>query len=72
MYIHNTSSVKWNLYIQCGMKKKRGRPPKNGASAVLPPIRVTPAQKDKYEKAAAKAGMTLSAWIKDLADKASE
>ena len=54
------------------MKKKRGRPPKNGASAVLPPIRVTPAQKDKYEKAAAKAGMTLSAWIKDLADKASE
>ena len=49
---------------------KRGRPPKtNPSSKTLPPIRVTADQKERYRKAAEKKGMSVSAWIKSLADK---
>lgn len=48
---------------------KRGRPPKERSSSeVLPPVRVTPEQKETYKKAAELAGMSLSAWLKKAAD----
>lgn len=47
----------------------RGRPHKAiNASETLPPIRVTPQQKEKYKLAAQKAGLSLSAWLKKIAD----
>jgi hypothetical protein len=47
----------------------RGRPKKGGsASETLPPIRVTPQQKEKYRTAAKSAGLSLSAWFKKIAD----
>jgi len=48
---------------------KRGRPPKqHSSSEVLPPVRVTPRQKETYKKAAELAGLSLSAWLKKAAD----
>jgi hypothetical protein len=50
-------------------KRPRGRPVSiNPASVVLPPIRVTPDQAIRYRTAAKRAGRSLSAWIKWLAD----
>lgn len=50
--------------------KPRGRPPKsNSASETLSPIRVTPEQKVLYKQAAEKAKLSVSAWIKELADR---
>jgi len=50
--------------------KPRGRPPKSdSASETLSPIRVTPEQKALYKHAAEKAQLSMSAWIKDLADR---
>lgn len=47
----------------------RGRPKKGGcASETLPPIRVTPHQKENYRAAAKSAGLSLSAWLKKIAD----
>ncbi len=49
---------------------KRGRPSKlHSSSEVLPPVRVTPQQKETYKKAAELAGLSLSAWLKKAADK---
>jgi predicted HicB family RNase H-like nuclease len=51
-------------------ESRRGRPPKPiSASETLSPIRVTPEQKELYKKAANKAKLSVSAWIKYLADK---
>ncbi len=48
---------------------KRGRPPKPYCSSdVLPPVRVTPEQKETYRKAAKLAGLSLSAWLKKAAE----
>lgn len=49
---------------------KRGRPPKEDATAnhVLPPIRVTEGQVERYRKAAEESGRNLSAWLKEIAD----
>jgi len=50
-------------------KRQRGRPPKdNNATTTLSPIRVTPDQKEQYQAAAKKANLSLSAWLKKLAD----
>ena len=55
------------------MSANRGRPEKdNPAKEVIPPIRVTKEQKENYRSAAKDAGMSLSTWIKVLADEASE
>ena len=58
------------VYTEQMKKTKRiGRPPKdNNATTTLPPIRVTPEQKDAYKAAADNAGLSLSAWLKMLAD----
>jgi predicted HicB family RNase H-like nuclease len=48
---------------------KRGRPQKpDSASEVLPPVRVTPEQKETYKEAAKFAGLSLSAWLKEAAE----
>lgn len=57
----------------CAMTKtsplKRGRPQKpDSASEVLPPVRVTPEQKETYKEAAKLSGMSLSAWLKEAAE----
>jgi len=47
---------------------KRGRPPKaDSSSEVLPPVRVTPEQKEIYKAAAKSEGLSLSAWLKRAA-----
>ena len=47
---------------------KRGRPLKSDTSSeVLPPVRVTPEQKEVYRAAAKSEGITLSAWLKKAA-----
>lgn len=52
------------------LDKPRGRPPKsNSASETLSPIRVTSEQKALYKKAAKRANLSVSAWIKELADR---
>lgn len=52
-------------------KRPRGRPKlDNGESAWLG-FRVSPERKARYEKAAAKAKESLSAWIKGVLDRAS-
>lgn len=49
--------------------QKRGRPPKDvTASQVLPPIRVTEDQIERYKKAAEESGLKLSSWLKEVAD----
>lgn len=56
--------------MESTQKKRRGRPLKDdNATEVLPPIRVTLEQKQLYKKAAKKADLGLSAWIRFLADK---
>lgn len=54
------------------MAKDRGRPPKETkADVVIPPIRVTERQKKSYQQAAKRSGLSLSGWIRKLADNAS-
>jgi hypothetical protein len=53
---------------------KAGRPPRDpkAGAAKLVPIRLTDAEKAVYQRAAAKAGMTLSDWVRDRLDKAAK
>jgi hypothetical protein len=53
-------------------KKKMGRPPidPSGPLGRLLQIRLSDADHDDYERAADKAGMKLSAWIRDCLSKA--
>lgn len=54
-----------------GNSSQRGRPQKEvSASEVIPPIRVTTEQKHAYKCAAKEAGMSLSGWLKSLANSA--
>lgn len=54
-----------------GNSNQRGRPQKEvSASEVIPPIRVTTEQKHAYKRAAEEAGMSLSGWLKSLANSA--
>ena len=56
-----------------GTINQRGRPQKeNSAKEIIPPIRVTAEQKKVYKFAAKEAGMSLSGWLKYLADSATE
>ncbi|MEZ5480877.1 MAG: hypothetical protein R3E73_01505 [Porticoccaceae bacterium] len=49
--------------------QRRGRPPKDvNRSQVLPPIRVTEDQIERYKKAAEESGKKLSSWLKEVAD----
>lgn len=52
-------------------KRPRGRPPVTDPATERVHIRVTPAEKAQYRRAAAKAKATLTAWLKALADRES-
>ena len=69
----NALVINYCIYNNWFMKadsQKRGRPCKPiKASETLPPIRVTPDQKKRFKEEAKKAGMSLSAWLKDVAHK---
>ena len=55
-------------------KKKMGRPPLAAGMAkkVLYQLRLTTAERKDYEQAAARAGIKLSAWIRDRLDRAAK
>jgi hypothetical protein len=50
-------------------KKRRGAPPKENPAIIRVEFRATPDQRNNWAAAAKRAGMTLSAWLKALADK---
>ena len=50
-------------------KRPRGRPPIKDPATEQIHLRVTPVEKLTYAKAAAKAKVSLSAWLKALADR---
>lgn len=52
-------------------KRPRGRPRVSDPATTRLQIRVTPAEKAKYERAASKARATLTAWVKALCDRES-
>lgn len=52
-------------------KRPRGRPPVTDPATERIRIRVTPAEKAKYQQAADRARATLSAWVKALLDRES-
>jgi hypothetical protein len=52
-------------------KRGRGRPPTPDPATARIEIRVTPAEKDKYLRAARRAKVALGAWLKALADRES-
>lgn len=49
--------------------KRRGRPPLKDPASVRINVRVTPGERERYKAAARKAGVTLSVWLKALADR---
>lgn len=52
-------------------KRPRGRPPIKDPATARVEMRVTPAEKDKYARAARRAKVPLSAWLKVIADRES-
>lgn len=48
----------------------RGRPPLPNPRSVLLTLRVLPEERDRYTEAARRAGQGLSAWLRELADRA--
>lgn len=52
-------------------KRPRGRPPLKDPASVRINVRVTPGDRAKYRAAAKKAGVSLSLWLKALADRES-
>lgn len=50
-------------------KRPRGRPSLPDPATSQIHLRVTPAEKDKYRRAAERAKTTLSNWLKALADR---
>jgi predicted HicB family RNase H-like nuclease len=56
------------------MENKPGRPPRDraeGASKIVP-IRMTEAERQRYQQAAERAGVSLSEWARDRLDKAAK
>jgi hypothetical protein len=53
---------------------KIGRPPRDAkfGAAKIVPIRLTDAEKALYQRAASKAGLTLSEWVRDQLNKAAQ
>jgi len=54
--------------------KKVGRPPRDpsGQASKLFPVRLTDAERQQYEQAAERAGMSVSAWMRDRLSKAAK
>jgi uncharacterized protein (DUF1778 family) len=54
-------------------KPKRGRPPKGAASrSARIDIRAEPSEKERYERAAGKAGLSLTDWMKERLGRAAK
>ena len=51
--------------------RPRGRPPSSDPATERVEFRATPAEKDKYRRAARRAKVALSAWLKAIADRES-
>lgn len=52
-------------------KRPRGRPRLTATATAQIHVRVTPDEKDKYQRAASRAEVPLSVWLKALADRES-
>jgi predicted HicB family RNase H-like nuclease len=52
-------------------KRPRGRPPVDDGETAWIGFRASPERKERYERAAKKAGQALSAWIKKVLDRSS-
>jgi predicted HicB family RNase H-like nuclease len=52
-------------------KRPRGQPPKADPASVRINVRVTPGERERYKTAAKRQNVTLSVWIKALADRES-
>jgi predicted HicB family RNase H-like nuclease len=52
-------------------KRPRGRPPVEDGETERLNLRVSPERKERYERAAERKGLGLSAWIKAVLDRAS-
>jgi predicted HicB family RNase H-like nuclease len=52
-------------------KKRRGQPPKKDPASVRINVRVTPGDRERYRRAAQRAGVSMSVWLKTLADRES-
>lgn len=54
--------------------KKMGRPvlPKGKAKGVITPIRFQPEERKRFEKAAKQAGLSLSEWIRQTLNEATD
>ena len=54
--------------------KKIGRPPRDpmGQASKLFPVRLTDSERKEYEQAAKRAGMSVSAWMRDRLAKAAK
>jgi len=52
-------------------KRGRGQPRKKDPASVRINVRVTPGDRERYKGAARKAGVSLSLWLKALADRES-
>lgn len=50
-------------------KRPRGRPRLADPASVRVNFRATPGEREKYKRAAARAGVTLTVWLKSLADR---
>jgi predicted HicB family RNase H-like nuclease len=53
-------------------KKPRGRPPVEDGEKLYLTVRISEERKALYERAAAKAGKALSAWVKAVLDRAAK
>lgn len=53
-------------------KRPRGRPPVDDPESERYELRLSQTRRDRYEKAAAKAGKALGTWIKGILDRASK
>jgi hypothetical protein len=56
------------------MKAKRGRPPIDPAlkASEMVPVRMTTAEREEYRRAADRAGVSLSEWIRGCLSKAAK
>ncbi len=56
------------------MEKKPGRPPRDPAEgpSKIVPIRMTEAERDRYQHAAQQAGKSLSEWVRERLDRAAK
>ena len=52
-------------------KRGRGRPPLKDPASVRINVRVTPGDRERYRAAAKRQGVSLSVWLKALADRES-